>query len=213
MRLLRDGVRSNRDAAILGRRNTASLLFSLFQSSLDAPFRRGVLAALRSLARTSVGARTLLRGSLASWVRVQWEDAGNHPASEEVRDALLALLDDAVAAASPSEGERAPWAGEVAAFVAAIAAEKENEDRLLVLATLAFRLARADAVTVLVTLPPLIRSSGDEKATELLFRASLLVPEGEEAKLASVVGVLAERVASIESGVGAWARAEARRLP
>lgn len=212
VRLLRDGVRSNRDAAILSRRNTSSLLFSLFQSSLDAPFRRAVLSALRSLARTAVGAKALLRASLASWVRVQWEDASNHPAGEEVRDSLVGLLDDAVAAAAPSNGERAPWAGEVAAFVAAIARE---ESRLVPLATLAFRLAGADAATVFTTLSPLTKTvasgEGGEEATELLFRASLHCPAGEEAKLAPIIKVLAERVARIEGGVGAWARAEARR--
>lgn len=214
VRLLRDGVRSNRDAAILGRRNTSALLFSLFQSSLDAPFRRAVLSALRSLARTSVGARSLLRASLGSWVRVQWEDAANHPAADEVRDTLVSLLDDAVAAAAPSQGERAPWAGEVAAFVAAIASEK---GRLVPLATLAFRLARADPATVFTTLDPLTEAMAaaedSEEAPELLFRASLLAPAGKEAQLAAVVKVLAQRVAQIEGGIGAWARAEARRLP
>lgn len=205
VRLLRDGVRSNRDAAILARRNTSALLFSLFQSSLDAPFRRAVLAALRSLARTSAGARALLRASLAPWVRVQWEDASNHPAAEEVCDALLGLLDDAVAAAGT---ERAAWAGEVASFAAAVA----SSERLVPLATLAFRLARADASTVHTTIPPLVKLGDDERATELLFRASLLVPEGEEARLGPTLHTLAERVARMQGGVGAWARAEARRL-
>jgi nucleolar pre-ribosomal-associated protein 1 len=205
VRLLRDGVRSNRDAAILARRNTSALLCSLFQSSLDAPFRRAVLAALRSLARTSTGARALLRGSIAPWVRVQWDDAENHPAAEEVRDALLGLLDDAVAAAGT---ERAAWAGEVAAFVAAVA----STERLVPLATLAFRLARADASTVHTTLPPLTKLGDDESATELLFRASLLVPEGEEARLALTLHALAGRVARMQGGVGAWARAEAHRV-
>ncbi|BEJ10826.1 hypothetical protein CspHIS471_0102480 [Cutaneotrichosporon sp. HIS471] len=205
VRLLRDGVRSNRDAAILARRNTSALLCSLFQSSLDAPFRRAVLAALRSLARTSTGARALLCASLAPWVRVQWEDAGNHPAAEEVRDALLGLLDDAVAAAGT---ERAAWAGEVAAFVTAVA----STERLVPLVTLAHRLARADGTTVHTTLPTLAKLGDDERATELLFRASLLVPEGEEARLAPTLHALAGRMARMQDGVGAWARAEARRV-
>ncbi|CAK9785304.1 hypothetical protein CC85DRAFT_206078 [Cutaneotrichosporon oleaginosum] len=205
VRLLRDGVRSNRDASILARRNTYALLCSLFQSSLDAPFRRAVLAALRSLARTSTGARALLRASLAPWIRVQWEDAGNHPAAEEVRDALLGLLDDAVAAAGT---ERAAWSGEVAALIATVA----SAERLVPAATLAFRLARADASTVFTTLPPLVKLGEDERATELLFRTSLLTPEGEEKRLAPTLHMLAGRVARMQGGVGAWARAEARRM-
>lgn len=213
VRLLRDGVKSDADYRILARRNTFALLASLFQSSQDAVFRRNVLGAVTSIARVPAGGRALLRNSLVAWIAAQWDAALTRPQTEEVRDLLLTVLEDALASVGADEAQR--WAKDAARFVAATSATADAA-RLEVLARIALRLAPATVASLpalVARLGALGASSEGAQTAELLFRASLYIPDGPVSPdMAVAVNALAARVAAMDGGVGAWARAEARRV-
>jgi nucleolar pre-ribosomal-associated protein 1 len=210
VRLLRDGTRSEADYRLLARRNTLALLATLFASSTDAIFRRAILNAILSAARIPSGARALLRAHLP-WIAAQWDAAPTRPNPDEVRDALLAILDAAAAAGLPAETEavRTRITANLARLLAT-AAEGADAARLEVLARIALRLApNADAVPALVAR---LDALGDSHAatTELLFRASLYLPTPLSASAAKAVKTLTARVAQLDTPIGAWAREQAR---
>ncbi|TXT07482.1 hypothetical protein VHUM_03202 [Vanrija humicola] len=220
VRLLKDGARTEADWRILARRNTWSLLASLFQSSLDTPLRNNILGAMNSMVRIPAGARSLLSSSLVSWLRTQWDVAPTRPASDQVRNTLLDILEDAIASAAPKveDASRTRWVKDAEQFVVA-AAPGASGERLLKLSNIALRLALLPgSTTASATLPALVAGVLDagelaDSITENLFRISLLLAPGAvEEGLAQAVKVLAQRMAKLDGRTGQWARGEARRL-
>lgn len=201
VRLLRDGVRSEADYRLLARRNVIALLATLFSSSLDVVFRRNVLSAILSIVAIPSGARAILRGHVP-WLKAQWDAAPTKPASEEVRDGILAILEEAVRVVDEKS------AAEVAR-VLAIAAQDADAKRLRTLARIAFRLA--PNVEALPALVDKLQVVPDDETTELLFRVSLNIATMTPA-LRAAVTVLSARVATLHSETSDWARQVARSL-
>ncbi|KAL1411880.1 hypothetical protein Q8F55_002862 [Vanrija albida] len=220
VRLLKDGARTEADWRILARRNTWSLLASLFQSSLDAPLRNNILGAMNSMVRIPAGARSLLSSSLISWLRTQWDVAPTRPGAEQVRNTILDIFEDAIASAAPKveDAGRTRWVKDAEQFVVAASAGASPE-RLLKITDIALRLALLPhSATASATLPALVKGipadgSLANSITENLFRISLLLSPGAvDAGVIEAVKVLAQRTAKLDGKTGQWARGEARRL-
>lgn len=185
LRLLRDGTRTAADVRILARRNTPALLSSLFQASVDKPFRSLILEVFNSLARLPDGANIVVK--YTPWFTGLWDAC-----STTEQDAILAIMENAAAS-----GARNGIAGLVET-----AARCADTPRLRVLARIALRLNDVSLIPLLV--------ADDEVVTELLFRLSLSI-ETMTPELRHAVDTLAPRVAALPGPVGDWARSEARQ--
>lgn len=185
LRLLRDGTRSAADVQILARRNTLSLLSSLFQASIDVPFRALILEVFRSVALLPDGAKLVVK--YAPWFTGLWSAC-----SQQEQDTILSIMEEAVAS-----GSKHGVAGlvQVASYGADIA-------RARVLSRIALRVGEVSLIPSLLV--------DDAEVTELLFRLSLriatMTPE-----LKKAVETLAPRVAALSGPIGEWARSEARK--
>ncbi|RXK38093.1 hypothetical protein M231_04652 [Tremella mesenterica] len=105
IRFLRDGVRTAHDWKILQRRNTFTLLSTIYQSSLDPSLRRLILQAMESMTLIPIAAKSLIfRNGIIPWLSIQWTlgNGSSLRSIEEERSTFLRLVENLMINLIPS---------------------------------------------------------------------------------------------------------------
>ncbi|EIW68969.1 hypothetical protein TREMEDRAFT_73980 [Tremella mesenterica DSM 1558] len=105
IRFLRDGVSTAHDWKILQRRNTFTLLSTIYQSSLDPSLRRLILQAMESMTLIPIAAKSLIfRNGIIPWLSIQWTlgNGSSLRSIEEERSTFLRLVENLMINLIPS---------------------------------------------------------------------------------------------------------------